>query len=52
MEPPMSDGSMHHREPESEIDDPGHFLQGASCPIAAHTRTNVWLQPYLAYYKH
>jgi hypothetical protein len=35
MEPPMSNGSMRHREPKSEIDDTGHFLQGASCTIAA-----------------
>jgi hypothetical protein len=26
MEPPMSNSSMHHREPKSEIDDTGHFL--------------------------
>jgi hypothetical protein len=26
---------MHHREPKSEIDDTGHFLQGASCTRAA-----------------
>jgi hypothetical protein len=36
MEPPMSNSSMHHREPNSEIDDTGHFLQGASCIIAAY----------------
>jgi hypothetical protein len=35
MEPPMSNGSMHHREPKSEIDDTRDFLQGASCTIAA-----------------
>jgi hypothetical protein len=35
MEPPMSNSSMHHRELKSEIDDTGHFLQGASCTIAA-----------------
>ena len=35
MEPPMSDGSMHHREPKSETYDTGHFLQAASCTIAA-----------------
>ena len=35
MELPMSNGSMRHREPESEIDDMGHFLQGALCTIAA-----------------
>jgi hypothetical protein len=33
MEPPMSNGSMHHREPKCEIDDTGHFLQGALCTI-------------------
>jgi hypothetical protein len=26
---------MHHREPKSEIDDTGQFLQGASCTIVA-----------------
>ena len=36
MEPPMSNGSMRHREPKSEIDDTGHFLLGALCIIAAH----------------
>ena len=35
IEPPMSDGSMHHREPKSETYDTGHFLQAASCTIAA-----------------
>jgi hypothetical protein len=35
MEPPMSNGSMHHREPKSEIDDTRVLLQGASCTIAA-----------------
>jgi hypothetical protein len=35
MEPPMPNSSMRHREPKSEIDDTGHFLQGASCTIAA-----------------
>ena len=35
MEPPMPKCSMRHREPKSEIDDTGHFLQGASCIIAA-----------------
>ncbi len=29
MEPPMSNSSMQHRELKSEIDDMGHFLQGA-----------------------
>ena len=29
MEPPMSNSSMHHREPKSEIDGTGHFLQAA-----------------------
>jgi hypothetical protein len=35
MEPLMSNGSMHHREPKSEIDDTRDFAQGASCTIAA-----------------
>jgi hypothetical protein len=37
MELPMSNGSMRHREPKSEIDDTRDFLQGASCTIAALT---------------
>jgi hypothetical protein len=35
MEPPMSNGSMQHREPKGEIDDTGHFVHGALCTIAA-----------------
>jgi hypothetical protein len=36
MEPPMSNGSMQHREPnKSETYDTRDFLQGASCTIAA-----------------
>ena len=35
MELPMPNGSMHHREPKSEIDDTRIILQGASCTIAA-----------------
>ena len=35
MEPPMPNCSMHHREPKSEIDDTGQFLQGALYTIAA-----------------
>jgi hypothetical protein len=35
MELPMSNGSMRHREPKSELDDTRDFLQGASCTIAA-----------------
>ena len=39
MEPLMSNGSMQHREPKSEIDDTRDFLQqGASCTIAARRR--------------
>jgi hypothetical protein len=34
MEPLMSNGSMHHRESKSEIDDTRDFAQGASCTIA------------------
>jgi hypothetical protein len=41
MEPPMSNGSMHHREPKSEIDGTGQILQGASCTIAARARDEV-----------
>jgi hypothetical protein len=40
MEPPMSNGSKHHREPKSEIDDTSHFLQGASCTI--HVAALSW----------
>ena len=35
MEPPMSNSSMHHQNPDLDFDDTGHFLQGASCTIAA-----------------
>ena len=35
MELPVPNGSMHHREPKSEIDDTRMILQGASCTIAA-----------------
>jgi hypothetical protein len=38
MELPMSNGSMRHREPKSEIDDTRMILQGASCTIAARRR--------------
>jgi hypothetical protein len=46
MEPPMSNGSMHHREPKSEIDDTGQILQGASCTIACalHMPTETRVQ--------
>jgi hypothetical protein len=45
MEPPMSNGSMQHWEPKSEIDDTGHFLAGgfmyhsSTPPRRAHART-------------
>jgi hypothetical protein len=35
MEPPMSNGSMRHQNPNLDFDDTGHFLQGALCTIAA-----------------
>ena len=35
MELSVPNGSMHHREPKSEIDDTRTILQGASCTIAA-----------------
>ena len=35
MEPPMSNSSMRHQNPDLDFDDTGHFLQGASCTIAA-----------------
>jgi hypothetical protein len=41
MEPPMSNGSMWHREPKSEIDDTGHILQGASCTIAVRAESTT-----------
>jgi hypothetical protein len=44
MEPPMSNSSMHYREPKSEIDDMGHFLQGALCTIAAPRSVAYFLQ--------
>ena len=35
MEPPMPNCSMGHQNPDLDFDDTGHFLQGASCTIAA-----------------
>ncbi len=35
MEPPMSNSSTGHQNPDLDFDDTGHFLQGASCTIAA-----------------
>ena len=41
MELPVPNGSMHHREPKSKIDDTSMILQGASCTIAADLRTRI-----------
>ena len=35
MEPPMSNGSMRHQNPNLDFDDTGHFLEGAFYTIAA-----------------
>jgi hypothetical protein len=35
MEPPMSNGSMQHQNPDFDFDDTRIILQGASCTIAA-----------------
>ena len=35
MEPPMSNRSIWHQNPDVDFDDTGHFLQGALCTIAA-----------------
>jgi hypothetical protein len=35
MEAPMSNGSMHHPDPDFDFDDTRIILQGASCTIAA-----------------
>ena len=35
MEPPMSNGSMRHQNPDLDFDDTRMILQGASCTIAA-----------------
>jgi hypothetical protein len=43
MKLPVPNGSMQHREPKSEIDDTGHFLQGASCTIAAALHWLRWM---------
>ena len=37
MEPPMSNGSMRHQNPDLDFDDTRMILQGASCTIAART---------------
>jgi hypothetical protein len=39
MEPPMSNRSMQHQNPDLDFDDTGHFLQGALCTIAAVCHT-------------
>jgi hypothetical protein len=44
MEPPMSNRSMHHQNPDLDFDDTGHFLQGALCIIAAHVHR--WCRRY------
>jgi hypothetical protein len=36
MELPVPNCSMQHQNPVGDFDDTGHFLQGASCTIAAH----------------
>jgi hypothetical protein len=35
MEPPMSNSSMRHQNPDFDFDDTGQILQGALCTIAA-----------------
>jgi hypothetical protein len=35
MEPPMSNGSMRHQNPNLDFDDTRVILQGTSCTIAA-----------------
>jgi hypothetical protein len=35
MEPPMSNCSMRHQNPDLDFDDTGYFLEGALCIIAA-----------------
>jgi hypothetical protein len=35
MEPPMSNGSMRHQNPDLDFDDTRTILHGASCTIAA-----------------
>ena len=37
MEPPMSNSSMRHQNPDLDFDDTRIILQGASCTIAACT---------------
>jgi hypothetical protein len=41
MEPPMSNSSMRHQNPDLDFDDTGHFLQGALCIIAARRTDRV-----------
>jgi hypothetical protein len=38
MEPPMSNSSIRHQDPDLDSDDTRKTLQGASCTIAAPTR--------------
>jgi hypothetical protein len=39
MEPPMSNSSMSHQDPDLDFDDTRIILQGASCTIAARACT-------------
>ena len=41
MEPPMSNSSMRHQNPDLDFDDTGHFLQGAIYTIAARILMRV-----------
>ena len=44
MEPPMSNSSMHHTDPDLDFDDMRVIVQGASCTIAA--RAVLWWPKY------
>ena len=44
MEPPISNSSMRHQNPDLDFDDTGHFLQGASCTIAVHGRDPLFFK--------
>jgi hypothetical protein len=38
MDPPMSNSSMSHQDPDLDFDDTRIILQGASCTIAARSQ--------------
>jgi hypothetical protein len=48
MEPPMSNSSMRHPDPDLDFDDTRIILQGAPCTIAAQPCPRIHSPPQLA----